>query len=41
VQRAVADRARLAAAGLERARLFTWEAAARRTLEVYEEVLGG
>ncbi|HZU20867.1 MAG TPA: glycosyltransferase family 1 protein [Gaiellaceae bacterium] len=40
VRRAVAERARLAAAGLERARLFSWEAAARTTLAVYEEVLG-
>jgi alpha-1,3-rhamnosyl/mannosyltransferase len=41
VVRAVAERPRLAAAGLERARLFSWSAAARRTLEVYEEVLRG
>jgi glycosyltransferase involved in cell wall biosynthesis len=39
VRRAVADRARLAAAGLERAAAFSWEEAARRTLAVYKEVL--
>jgi glycosyltransferase involved in cell wall biosynthesis len=38
-QRALADRERLAAGGLERARLFTWEEAARRTAAVYREVL--
>jgi glycosyltransferase involved in cell wall biosynthesis len=41
VARALADRERLAAAGLERARAFSWEAAARKTLAVYEEVLAG
>ena len=40
IRRAVADRTRLAAAGLERARLFSWPETARRTLEVYLEVLG-
>jgi glycosyltransferase involved in cell wall biosynthesis len=40
IRRALADRDRLAAAGLERARLFSWEAAARRTAAVYREVLG-
>ena len=40
VQTAMAERARLSAAGLERARAFSWEAAARRTLGLYEEVLG-
>jgi glycosyltransferase involved in cell wall biosynthesis len=40
VRRALADRARLAAAGLERAREFSWDAAARRTVAVYLEVLG-
>ncbi len=39
IGRALEERARLAAAGLERARLFSWEATARRTLEVYEEAL--
>ncbi|MGZ4333398.1 MAG: glycosyltransferase family 4 protein [Gaiellaceae bacterium] len=40
VLRALDERPRLAAAGLERARAFSWEATARRTLAVYEEVLG-
>lgn len=40
IRRAVADRERLVAAGLERARLFSWAETARRTLEVYREVLG-
>jgi alpha-1,3-rhamnosyl/mannosyltransferase len=40
IRRAVADRTRLVAAGLERARLFSWPETARRTLEVYLEVLG-
>jgi len=39
VRTALAERERLAAAGLERARAFSWEAAARTTLAVYEEVL--
>lgn len=39
VRRALDERDRLAAAGIERARAFTWEAAARTTLRVYEEVL--
>ena len=39
VRRALDDRDRLVAAGLERARAFTWEETARRTLEVYLEVL--
>jgi alpha-1,3-rhamnosyl/mannosyltransferase len=39
IRRAVAERERLVAAGLERARLFSWPETARRTLEVYEEVL--
>ena len=33
-------RERLAAAGPERAAQFTWERTARRTLEVYERVMG-
>jgi glycosyltransferase involved in cell wall biosynthesis len=37
--RALADRARLSAAGLARARLFSWEETARRTAEVYRQVL--
>jgi glycosyltransferase involved in cell wall biosynthesis len=40
VRRALADRERLAAAGLERARSFNWRTTAERTLEVYLEVLG-
>jgi glycosyltransferase involved in cell wall biosynthesis len=32
--------ARLSAAGLERARIFSWEACARRTLAILEEVAG-
>jgi glycosyltransferase involved in cell wall biosynthesis len=39
VRAAIDDRERLVAAGLERARLFTWEETARRTLEVYRELL--
>jgi glycosyltransferase involved in cell wall biosynthesis len=39
LRRATADRARLAAAGIERARRFSWAETARRTLEVYREVL--
>ncbi|MFO7571267.1 MAG: glycosyltransferase family 1 protein [Gaiellaceae bacterium] len=40
VRRALAERERLAAAGLERARMFSWHAAATRTLAVYREILG-
>src|SRR5205814_9583793 len=40
VRRALAERERLVAAGLERARRFTREGAARRTVAVYREVLG-
>jgi glycosyltransferase involved in cell wall biosynthesis len=40
IRRALAERERLAAAGLERARAFTWRATAERTLAVYLEVLG-
>jgi glycosyltransferase involved in cell wall biosynthesis len=40
VRRALAERERLVAAGLERARSFTWEETARRTVAVYREVLG-
>ena len=39
VRRALAKRERLVAAGLERARAFTWEEAARRTADVYREVV--
>jgi glycosyltransferase involved in cell wall biosynthesis len=38
-QRALADRARLSAAGLERAQLFSWQETARRTVAVYRQVL--
>ena len=39
IERAMADRERLVAAGLERARQFTWAETARRTLEVYRSLL--
>lgn len=39
VERALAERETLVAAGLARAGLFTWEETARRTLAVYEELL--
>ncbi len=39
VRQALAARDRLVAAGLDRARLFTWEETARRTVAVYLEVL--
>ena len=40
IRRALAERERLVAAGLERARLFSWAETARRTLAVYREALG-
>ena len=40
IRRALADRDRLVAAGLERARAFSWRKAAERTLAVYREILG-
>jgi alpha-1,3-rhamnosyl/mannosyltransferase len=40
IRRAVEERDTLAAAGLERARAFTWEAAARATVTAYVEALG-
>ena len=40
IRRALAERDRLVAAGLERARAFSWCAAAERTLSVYREILG-
>ena len=40
IRRALAERERLVAAGLERARAFSWRATAERTLAVYREVLG-
>jgi glycosyltransferase involved in cell wall biosynthesis len=39
IERALADRERLVEAGLERARRFSWAETARRTLEVYRELL--
>ena len=39
IRRALADRDRLVAAGLERAGLFSWDETARRTLAVYREAL--
>jgi glycosyltransferase involved in cell wall biosynthesis len=39
IERALADRERLVAAGLARAQQFTWAETARRTLEVYRELL--
>jgi glycosyltransferase involved in cell wall biosynthesis len=39
VRRATAERDRLAAAGIERAKAFSWEATARTTLAVYRELL--
>ncbi len=39
VRRALAERERLSAAGLERAKSFTWEETARLTAEVYREAL--
>src|SRR5438132_10619350 len=40
IRRAVADRERLARAGLERAQRFSWDETARLTLAVYREVIG-
>ena len=40
IRTALAERERLVAAGLERARAFTWRVAAERTLDVYREILG-
>jgi glycosyltransferase involved in cell wall biosynthesis len=39
VRTALAERDRLVAAGLERAKAFTWEETARRTLQAYREAL--
>jgi alpha-1,3-rhamnosyl/mannosyltransferase len=39
IRQAVAERDRFARAGLERARAFSWPEAARRTVEVYRQVL--
>lgn len=40
IRQALADRDRLVAAGLERARAYSWTATAERTLAVYREVIG-
>jgi glycosyltransferase involved in cell wall biosynthesis len=40
VRRALADSERLSAAGIERAKAFTWEETARRTAGAYREALG-
>jgi glycosyltransferase involved in cell wall biosynthesis len=40
VRTALGERERLVAAGLERARAFSWRASAERTLAVYREILG-
>lgn len=40
IRRAVEEREQLVAAGLERARAFSWRAAAERTLAAYREILG-
>jgi len=39
VQDAIENRERLSAAGIERAKLFSWEETARRTADVYRKVL--
>jgi glycosyltransferase involved in cell wall biosynthesis len=39
VRRALAERAERAAAGIERARRFSWAETARRTADVYRKVL--
>jgi glycosyltransferase involved in cell wall biosynthesis len=39
IRRALADRERLSAAGLERAKSFSWRETARLTAEVYRSVL--
>ena len=40
VERALAERDRFSAAGIERAKAFTWEETARRTAAAYREALG-
>jgi glycosyltransferase involved in cell wall biosynthesis len=40
IRTALAERERLVAAGLERARAFSWRATAERTVAVYREILG-
>nr|MBA3717977.1 glycosyltransferase [Actinomycetota bacterium] len=39
VRQAIRERDRLSAAGLERAKAFSWRETARRTVEVYREAL--
>jgi glycosyltransferase involved in cell wall biosynthesis len=39
IRRALAERARLSAAGIERARAFTWRASAEKSLAVYRELI--
>jgi glycosyltransferase involved in cell wall biosynthesis len=39
IRRALAERDRLVAAGIERARAFTWRASAEKTLAVYQELI--
>jgi glycosyltransferase involved in cell wall biosynthesis len=41
IRHALSERDRLSAAGLERARAFSWEATAEATVRVYVEALGG
>lgn len=40
IREALRDRERLSAAGLDRARAFSWRATAERTLDLYREILG-
>jgi glycosyltransferase involved in cell wall biosynthesis len=40
IRRVLAERERFASASLERARAFSWEETARRTADVYREVIG-
>jgi glycosyltransferase involved in cell wall biosynthesis len=40
IREAVRERERLSAAGLQRARAFSWRATAERTIAVYREILG-
>jgi glycosyltransferase involved in cell wall biosynthesis len=39
IHEAIANRERLSLAGIERAKLFSWEETARRTASVYRKVL--
>jgi glycosyltransferase involved in cell wall biosynthesis len=39
IERALADRERLVRAGLKRARQFSWTETARKTLDVYRELV--